>query len=42
MGVGAKTLTYDHYKSTDWQKPIDSAIINFEKLLMSEPVNLRQ
>lgn len=33
MEIGTKTLTYDHFKSTDWQKPIDSVTINFEQIL---------
>lgn len=33
MGVGPKMMTYDHFKATDWQRPIDSVVINYEKLL---------
>lgn len=30
MNVNSRQLTYDHYKSTDWLKPVDSVTIKYE------------
>lgn len=36
-----KLLTYDHYKATQWDKPIDSVSIQFDQLLKKSRIYLR-
>lgn len=41
MNVNEKLLTYDHYKATQWDKPIDSVSIQFDQLLKKSRIYLR-